>query len=138
VAWSVTPEELRQRTAAFGRAVMDLTKPLLRDVETEETALQLRDAASAVASNYRAANRAKSHRDFTSKIATVLEEADESLGWLEFLRDCAMISQGAAEPLVAEARQLVAIFTKSHETARRRDEQPPVRPRRRRPRRRRS
>jgi four helix bundle protein len=111
---------------------MSLTKPLLRDIETQDTARQLRDAASSVASNYRAANRAKSHRDFTSKIATVLEEADESLGWLEFLRDCEFIAPDLAAPLVTEARELVAIFTKSHATAQRRDRLPPPPPRRRR------
>lgn len=106
---------------------MALTSPLIRDLESRDSVLQLRDAASSVASNYRVANRAKSHRDFTSKIGTVLEEAEESLHWLEFVRDCRFVAQEPVKPLVAEARELVAIFTTANQTARRRDREPPPR-----------
>ena len=38
---------------------------------------RLADQATRTGANYRAARRAKSHADFTSKIATVSEVADE-------------------------------------------------------------
>ena len=57
-----------------------------------------------------------STRPSLPKLTTALEEADESQYWLEHLRDCGLASK---PPLLAEASELVAILTKSVETARR-------------------
>jgi len=42
-------------------------------------------SAASVAANYRSSQRAKSRADFVSKTTTVLEEADETEFWLEFI-----------------------------------------------------
>lgn len=124
----MTPPELRERTAAFGRVIAGLVKPMLRVVETHEIALQLRRAAWSTASNYRSAGRAKSHADFTSKIATVLEEIDEAQGWLETLRDCQLVDARLIEEPLKEAVELVKIFTAAHETAKRNEKKRRKRP----------
>ena len=116
------PPELRRRTKEFAREIVALAKPMLRRDETRDIALQLRRAANGTAANYRAACRAKSHRDFTSKIATVLEEADESQHWLEMLRDCQLADPRTLRPHLQEASELVAIFTAAHETSKRNDQ----------------
>jgi four helix bundle protein len=79
----------------------------------------IRCVASAVAANYRAACLSKSRADFISKLATVVEEADESVYWLELLRDT-NVSAPPAPTLLDEARQLVRIFAASLRTAKRR------------------
>ena len=117
----MTPWELRKRTAAFARTIDALMRPCLRQIDTRDVATQLRRAAFSVASNYRATGRAKSHKDFTSKLATVLEEADEAQGWLKTLRDCKLIDPRAVEGPLKEATELVRIFTAAHETAKRND-----------------
>jgi four helix bundle protein len=114
----MTPPELRKRTAVFARAIVALTNPLLPRLKTQDVARQLRRAALSTASNYRAACRAKSHKDFTSKIGTVLEEIDEAQGWLETLRDCGLADARALAPHLNEAEELVKIFTASHRTSR--------------------
>ena len=116
------PPELRRRTAEFAREILALARPMLRRVETRDIALQLRRAANGTAANYRAACRAKSHRVFTSKIATVLEEADESQHWLETLRNCQLADPQTLRPHLQEASELVAIFTAAHATAKANDE----------------
>jgi len=83
---------------------------------------QLTRASSSVAANYRACCRARSHTEFTSKIGLVAEEADESLGWLEHLRDCAFVDRDAVAPLLQEARELTKILGGSYATARKREE----------------
>lgn len=118
----MTPPELRKRTAAFGRAIVALVKPMLRVIDTRDMALQLRRSALSTASNYRSACRAKSHRDFTSKIGTVLEEVDEAQGWLETMRDCGLIDAKSVDKPLKEVEELVKIFTAAHETAKRNDE----------------
>ena len=82
---------------------------------------QFQDAATSVGSNYRAARRAKSHADYTSKIGTVSEEADECVYWLARMKNAGITSASTPlEPLLDEATQLAKIFGASHRTALRR------------------
>ena len=65
--------------------------------------------------NYRAARRGRSRAEFIAKLGIVVEEADETVEWLEFLRD----GNIASDPeLLAEAKELCAIFTAALRTAR--------------------
>ena len=113
----MTPEQLRQRTQEFQRRVLLFVRGLTHRDEARDVAGQLRRAAMSVASNYRAAGRARSHREFTSKIGEVLEEADESLHWLELIRDCALSKGPELQELISEAGELTAIFAASYKTA---------------------
>jgi four helix bundle protein len=74
-----------------------------------------------MASNHRVGGRARSHAEFTSKIGIALEEADESLYWLEYLSDTGLGNKEDLRPLIKEARELVAILTTSNQTARSRN-----------------
>jgi four helix bundle protein len=71
-----------------------------------------------VASNYRAACIAQSKASFISKLSIVIEEADESYFWLEFIIDENLIESNLVEPLLKEADELTAIFIASRKTAR--------------------
>jgi four helix bundle protein len=112
------PQELRDRLAAFARAVEGFSRPLLHKIETRDTAIQLRRASSSAAANHRAAGRGRSHAEFTSKLSTALEEADESLFWLEHLTACGLAPEQDLQKLIAESQELVAILTASVRTAR--------------------
>jgi four helix bundle protein len=46
-----------------------------------------------------------------AKLGIVVEEADESLFWLEFAKETGMLGEAQAGPLADEANQLVAIFS---------------------------
>lgn len=69
-------------------------------------------------SGYRAAGRARSRAEFCAKIGIVVEEADESVFWLECLLDSGVIPPERLHDLVAEANALLAIFAAFHQTAR--------------------
>ena len=71
-----------------------------------------------MAANYRAAGRARSKAEFIAKIGVVVEEADETVFWLEMLADSGLVSPTKLQNLMAEAIQLLAIFTASRKTAR--------------------
>jgi four helix bundle protein len=47
----------------------------------------------------------------------VAEEADETVLWLELLTESGIVSQEKTQALLAEARELTAIFTASQQTA---------------------
>jgi len=70
-----------------------------------------------VAANYRAVCRARSRPEFLSKLAIVIEEADESAFWLELLVDSGLVHESKLKDLISEANQLVAIFNASRSTA---------------------
>jgi four helix bundle protein len=79
---------------------------------------QLIRCGTSVAANYRAVCIAQSKASFISKLSIVIEEADESYFWLEFIIDENLLQNHLAEPLMKEADELTAIFIASRKTAR--------------------
>ena len=55
----------------------------------------------------------RSRAEFVAKLEIVLEEADETVFWLELLQESGIVSAAKLEPLVREARELTAIFAAS-------------------------
>ena len=117
---TMNAEELRQRTAEFARRVIKFVRPLLNDQGTRHAASQLLRAATSVAANYRSACVARSHREFTSRLGIVLEEADESKLWVGFLQNLDAKPSEELKALSREAHELTAIFAASCHTSRRR------------------
>jgi four helix bundle protein len=70
-----------------------------------------------VGANYRAACRAQSRAEFAAKLSIVVEEADETLYWLELLKESGLIQPERLRELIKEADELVAIATSSRKTA---------------------
>lgn len=109
--------DLKTRTTEFALRIIRFCAKLPRTWEAQRVGGQLFDAGTAVGANYRAACRARSSREFASKIGVVLEEADESEFWLTVLKRGGLSSGEELEGLLAEAGELVAIFTASCKTA---------------------
>ena len=59
----------------------------------------------------RTACRSRSRAEFAAKLGIVAEEADETVYWLELLRDANLLSEGKLSGLLHEANELTAIFT---------------------------
>jgi four helix bundle protein len=74
-------------------------------------------SGTAVAANYRAVCRARPKAEFISKISIVVEEADETVFWLELLGDTGLAPAGKLVLLLKEANELVAICAASLRTA---------------------
>jgi four helix bundle protein len=111
-------QQLRDRTKAFAVRVVHLCRALPSQWDVRVLAKQLLRSGTAVAANYRACGRARSDKEFCSKVAIVLEEADESQLWLELLPEAhPAIATDAYQSLHAEARELTAIFTATYRTA---------------------
>jgi hypothetical protein len=51
-------------------------------------------------------------------MGVVVEEAEESVSWLDLLGESGMIAKPRLDNLVAEANELVSIFVASRKTAR--------------------
>jgi len=121
VTGSLTLQEaLRNRTRTFAMAVVRLSADLPLTAASRVIGNQLLRSATSVAANYRSCGRARSHRDFVSRIAIVLEEADETLFWLELIGEATALDPKLLEPLIKEAGELVLIFSAPQATATRR------------------
>ncbi|MBZ5514465.1 MAG: four helix bundle protein [Acidobacteriia bacterium] len=115
---STQPEELRARTKQFALRIVRLFKSLPRSSEAFILGKQLLRSGTAVAANYRAVCRARSKPEFVARMGVVVEEADETVFWIEMLGDAGVMPRSRLESLLAEANELLAIFAASHRTAR--------------------
>jgi len=102
-------QELQSRTKAFALRVLKLVDALPRTPAGRAISNQLVRSATSVGANYRAACRARSRAEFAAKLGTVLEEADESLYWLEMIRDGGLMSEAKLSLLLREVNELTAI-----------------------------
>ena len=109
-------EELRKRTKDFHIAIIKVCESLPRNAAGFEIAKQLIRSGGSVGANYRAALRGKSTADFIYKIEIVIEEADESLYWLEICEEAHLLLKEKTEPLLREANELVSIFVATVKT----------------------
>jgi len=115
-SWGMTPKELQDRTRRFAVEVIRFSRELPPTLDGRRRGGQLLDAGTSVAANYRAACRARSRAEFAAKIGVVLEEADESLFWLELMVDADTATTTRTTWLRKEADELVAIFVSSRRT----------------------
>lgn len=110
-------EDLKERTKQFGHRCVKLAMALPATALGNAIRAQLVRSAPSVAANYRAACLAQSRLSFKAKLSIVLEEADESWFWIEFLKDEKLVAPKLVAPLLQEAEELTRIFAKSRKTA---------------------
>jgi four helix bundle protein len=113
-------EQLKQRTKDFAIRVVRLFRALPHSDEARIFGRQVLRSATSVGANYRAVCRARSHADFVNKLGVVVEEMDETVFWLEMIRDTKLLPAPKMDGLLDEAGQLLAIFVTSQLTAKRR------------------
>ena len=111
-------EQLKARTKKFALDVLKFRRTLPNSDDARDIGRQLMRAATAVGSNYRSSCRSRSDAEFAARIGVVLEEADESLFWLEVITEDGLSRSPMALQLLDEAGQLTAIFAASTITAR--------------------
>ena len=111
-------ERLKERTLVFSVAVLRLIDQLPRTPAGDVIARQIAKSATSVAANYRAACTARSKPEFISKLCTVVEEAEESVYWLDVIIRTELIAHERVAPMQREATELRAIFARSLGTAR--------------------
>jgi len=107
----VSKAELLARTKTFGLRILNLVDHLPRTMSGRAIGSQLVRSGTSIGANYRAACRSRSRAEFAAKLGIVAEEADETVYWLEMLRDAKLIPEGKLSELLKEANELTAIFT---------------------------
>jgi four helix bundle protein len=113
-------QEFKQRTFMFSVAVGKLILDLPYNVVNKAYAGQLIRSSSSVGANYRAAKRAKSDADFINKLKICEEEADESIYFLELVKEFNEPFSERISGLIKEAGEILKIIVASIITTRER------------------
>ena len=126
--------ELQHRTKKLALEIIKLAKQLPNNRVGWTFSDQIIRSATSVAANYRAVCRARSDKEFIAKMGIVIEEADETLFWLEMIDESGIMiddlknddlrfrkekvqnPKSKINNLKDEANQLVSIFVASAKT----------------------
>jgi len=108
----------KAKTKIFAIDIIRFCQKFPKDTATRVISYQLIKSATSVAANYRAACRARSKAEFFAKICIVVEEADESVFWLEMVEGAQFnVNQTELKRLLKEADEILSVSAKAKSTA---------------------
>lgn len=106
-------EQFQKRTKKLAIDVIHFSNTLPKTEVATIMKRQLLRSATSVAANYRAACRARSSAEFHSKISIVIEEADETLFWLELLEESGTTTAASVSTLKKETTEILYVVAKA-------------------------
>jgi four helix bundle protein len=112
--------ELENRLVKFSVSIIEMTKGLENCFESQHLSKQIIRSGTASALIYGEAQQAPTKKDFIHKISLVLRELRETSINLQIIEQSHLFrDQNIMRQIVNENSQLIAIFTKTFQTARR-------------------
>jgi four helix bundle protein len=111
-------QSLQDRTKKLALRVIRMLDRLPPTEAARTIGRQTLRAATSVAANYRAACRSRSKAEFSAKLGVVVEEADETVFWLEVLAESGIVQSKRLADLSREASEIRSIMAASHRTIR--------------------
>ena len=109
---------MKKRTKQFALRIIKLARALPKTIDGRTIGNQIIRCGTSVASNYRAACRARSRAEFIAKLGIVEEEADESVFWIEIIIESELMKKELVELLLKEANEITAMIVSSKKSAR--------------------
>jgi len=110
-------EAFKTRTKQFALRVVRLFQNLPKTEEARIMGKQLLRSSTSVAANYRAVCRARSKAEHFAKLSICVEEADETLFWIEMLREAEIVPSGRIQDLENEAEEILSILAKARKNS---------------------
>ena len=108
-------ESIKERTKYLALESIKIFRQLPRNEEARIIGRQFLRSSTSVAANYRAACRARSKAEFFSKMSIVVKETDETLFWLELLRDPEILKTQKLSELEELTTELLKLFSSEEE-----------------------
>ena len=107
-------ELLQQRIRTFSIRCVRVYRSLPdKDFIAQHYGKQLIRSSLSIGINYRAARRSRSQNEFFAKLSIVVEELDESIGWLEMLIFAEVVTEDKLNELINEGGELLKILSKA-------------------------
>ncbi len=109
---------LKKRTLQFAVDIIKFCDTLKRTQASSVIIYQIVKAGTSTGANYRASCRARSQKEFFSKMSIVVEELDETEYWLLVIQATDMSNdKNELKRLLTEANELLMILSKSRNTS---------------------
>ena len=112
----MTPEEFKAKTKKAAITTIKLANKLPKTPAGFKMADQLIRSGTSVGANYRSACRGRSRAEMVAKLGIVLEEADETLFWLEVLVGSGLCSAAEVRELESEMDEILRMTVASINT----------------------
>ena len=109
-------EHLKNRTKKFAINIVKFFRSLPKTDEARVIGRELLRSATSLAAHYRAVCRAQSRQEFVAKLGIAIDEADQTMFWLELVDETGIVDNRTLGTLRKEADALVAIFAVSLRT----------------------
>ena len=107
-------EMMKKRTKTFAVEVIGFCETLKKSKASAVIIYQLVKSATSTGANYRAACRARSKKEFFSKMSIVVEEADESEYWLQVIKESNLSDYiKELDKLLIEILEIVKVVSKA-------------------------
>ncbi|WP_227006399.1 four helix bundle protein [Rufibacter latericius] len=106
-------EQFKLRTKKLALDVIIFSQSLPKTEEATIMKRQLLRSATSVAANYRAACRARSAAEFYAKLSICVEEADETLFWLELMTESGSTPLSTVQAIITETTEILSILAKA-------------------------
>ena len=103
-------EYFRERTKEFALRILEFLEDIPNTTTTRVMAYQLTKAGTSVGANFRAFCRGRSNNERFAKVCIVVEEADETLFWLELLGESDLVPLMTLERIYVEAEEILKVM----------------------------
>ena len=104
-------ELFRARTKKSALSIIAIVSDLKYSDALSVIIKQLIRSVTSVAANYRAVCRARSEKEKYAKLCSVVEEADETLFWIEMLIDGGFITEEKLSALRNESEEILKVMS---------------------------
>ena len=101
---------IRDKSFRFAVRIVKFAKWLKEHSKDFEIASQLLRSGTSIGANVAEAQSGQSTKDFLHKMHIAFKEANETIYWLELLKEAEIISQKAADELLTDATELKKIL----------------------------
>lgn len=108
---------LKDKSYAFAIQVVKLSQALVSEKKEFVLSKQLLRSGTSIGALIREAEFAQSKADFIHKMSISLKEANETLYWMELLRDTSIISSSEFDALYSSCKELVAMLVSTIKTS---------------------
>lgn len=108
---------LRDKSYVFAVEVVKMSQNLVVDKREFVLSKQLLRSGTAIGALIREAEFAQSKKDFINKMSIALKEANETLYWLDLLKDTNYITNNNYENSHSNCKELVAMLVSSIKTS---------------------
>lgn len=107
---------LKDKSYAFAIEIVKLSQILVADSKEFIMSKQLVKSGTAIGALLREAEFAQSKKDFINKMSIALKEANETVYWIDLLKDTGHIKTQNHKSLVSDCKEIVAMLVSSIKT----------------------